>query len=111
MIFFFFFFFFFFFLQDLPKFGTQCFKYFSDLKPWAEAEKQCLNLGGNLDDVWFWSDGSEFEYSDWHTGEPNNGGGNEHCVEMGYGGEKHWNDAHCDTLLNFICYRTTRINL
>uniref|UniRef100_A0A673GUJ6 C-type lectin domain-containing protein n=1 Tax=Sinocyclocheilus rhinocerous TaxID=307959 RepID=A0A673GUJ6_9TELE len=30
------------------KLGTQCFKYFSDLKPWAEAEKQCLNLGGNL---------------------------------------------------------------
>ncbi|XP_016135121.1 ladderlectin-like [Sinocyclocheilus grahami] len=127
------------------KFGTQCFKYFSDLKPWAEAEKQCVGLGGNLasihsqlahnflktlvikhgndnsrawigahdaikEDIWFWSDGSAFEYSDWHTGEPSNGGGNERCVEMGYGGEKRWNDAHCDTLLNFICYRTTKIH-
>ncbi|KAK2908599.1 hypothetical protein Q8A67_004436 [Cirrhinus molitorella] len=127
------------------KFGTQCFKYFSDLKPWAEAEKQCIDLGGNLASipnklsndflktfvkkhakdstrtwigahdatkafVWFWSDGSKFEYSDWHTGEPNNGGEAERCVEMGYGDEKRWNDAHCDTELSFICYRTARIN-
>ncbi|XP_026129646.1 ladderlectin [Carassius auratus] len=126
------------------KFGSQCFKYFADLKQWAEAEKQCIDLGGNLasvssqltnsflktlvkknskgntrtwigahdatkDFVWFWSDGSKFEFSDWHTGEPNNYGGSEKCVEMGYGGENRWNDAPCSTLLSFICYRPARI--
>ncbi|XP_050977228.1 galactose-specific lectin nattectin [Labeo rohita] len=127
------------------KFGSQCFKFFSDLKPWADAEKQCIDLGGNLASihtalthsflkslvkknakdlkrtwigahdankafVWLWSDGSKFEYNDWHTGEPNNGGGYERCVEMGYGGEQLWNDASCDTQLSFICYRTARIS-
>ncbi|XP_016375363.1 galactose-specific lectin nattectin-like [Sinocyclocheilus rhinocerous] len=126
------------------KFGTKCFKFFSDLKPWAAAEKQCVDLGGNLasihnqlthnflktflkkyankiprtwigahdatkDYVWFWSDGSKFEYSDWHTGEPN-GKINENCVEMGYGAEQRWNDAHCNTLLSFICSKTARID-
>ncbi|XP_043097138.1 ladderlectin [Puntigrus tetrazona] len=127
------------------KFGTKCFKHFSDPKPWAEAEKQCVEVGGNLASVhtelthsflktflkkqtnsisrtwigahdaikgfmWFWSDGSKFEYNDWHSGEPNNGGGNERCVEMGFGDEQRWNDAHCDTHLNFICYRKARID-
>ncbi|XP_073705555.1 ladderlectin-like [Garra rufa] len=99
------------------KFETCCFKFFSDLKTWAEAEKQCVDLGGNLasvhsqechdflksfvkkcangtpriwigahdatqNDIWFWSDGSKFEYSNWKTGEPNNLGGAESCVEM-----------------------------
>jgi len=36
--------------------------------------------------IWFWSDGSKFEYNDWHTGEPNNDAGRERCAEMGYGG-------------------------
>uniref|UniRef100_A0A673J238 Galactose-specific lectin nattectin-like n=1 Tax=Sinocyclocheilus rhinocerous TaxID=307959 RepID=A0A673J238_9TELE len=152
------------------KLGTQCFRYFSDLKPWAEAEKQCLNLGGNLvsihsqlthnflktlvkkhgsDNSRTWIGAHDAikhclpvkderheirRISTWKrpslvmffrmisgfgvidqnlstvTGEPNNGGGKEHCVEMGSGGEKRWNDAHCDTLLNFICCRTTRNN-
>ncbi|XP_042589383.1 ladderlectin-like [Cyprinus carpio] len=126
---------------DWEKFGTKCFKYFSDLKPWYEAEKHCIDLGGNLasvhnqptndflktlvkkygnsfpqtwigahdaikDFIWFWSDGSKFEFSDWQTGEPNNGmRKDENCVEMGYGDGNRWNDAHCGTVLSFICYR------
>ncbi|XP_067298921.1 ladderlectin [Pseudorasbora parva] len=128
------------------KFGTQCFKYISESKTWAEAEQHCVDHGGNLASVqskvtsnflktfvkkhstgitrtwigahdapqeliWFWSDGSKFEYNDWHTGEPNNGGGAERCVEMGFGDEKRWNDARCDTRLHFICCRVARIEL
>ncbi|XP_067261102.1 ladderlectin [Chanodichthys erythropterus] len=126
------------------KFGTQCFKFFSKSKSWADAEKHCVDLGGNLASVhsdlthtflknfvkkqssrttrswigahdatkafvWFWSDGSKFEYSDWHTGEPNNGANAERCVEMGYGDEKLWNDARCESRLPYVCYRVARI--
>ncbi|XP_026129733.1 ladderlectin-like [Carassius auratus] len=125
--------------DDWERFEKQCFKYFSDLKPWIEAEKHCIDLGGNLAAVhnaptniflkglvrkysnnfprtwigahdaiknffWLWSDGSRFDYNDWQRGEPNNGyRGDEHCVEIGYGGDRRWNDAHCDTTLNYIC--------
>uniref|UniRef100_A0A8C1QTQ2 C-type lectin domain-containing protein n=1 Tax=Cyprinus carpio TaxID=7962 RepID=A0A8C1QTQ2_CYPCA len=140
--FFFFFFFFFSTGRKCPtgweKLGPQCFKFFSDLKPWADAEKHCLDLGGNLasihdqrtnsflksflkkcanavprtwigghdatkNGVWFWSDGSQFDYCDWLTGEPNNLGGHENCVELAFGAEQRWNDASCDTPLSFIC--------
>ncbi|XP_056307509.1 ladderlectin-like [Danio aesculapii] len=128
------------------KFGSQCFKFFNEYKTWAEAEKQCVDLGGNLAsiqsevthnfllaylkrqekgitrtwigahdatqvDIWFWSDGSKFEYSAWHSGEPNNGGNAERCAEMGFGDELRWNDARCETRLNFICYRSARITM
>ncbi|XP_050994834.1 ladderlectin-like [Labeo rohita] len=119
------------------KFETRCFKFFNDSKTWAEAERQCIDLGGNLvsvhnqathnflknflknangirrtwigaydatqENIWFWSDGSPFAYSNWQTGEPNNSGGAENCVEMGNSAHQRWNDAHCSALLNFIC--------
>ncbi|XP_051767806.1 ladderlectin [Ctenopharyngodon idella] len=131
--------------SDWDKFGTQCFKFFSDPKSWAEAEEHCVALGGNLASIqsslthtflknfvkkqskgntrswigahdapqafiWFWSDGSKFEYNDWHTGEPNNGGDAERCVEMGYGDEIRWNDARCETHLPFVCYKMAKID-
>ncbi|XP_055061935.2 ladderlectin [Misgurnus anguillicaudatus] len=59
--------------------------------------------------IWFWSDGSRFEYNDWHNGEPNNGEGAERCVEMGYGDEQLWNDARCSNNQPFLCQRSARI--
>ncbi|XP_071372769.1 C-type mannose receptor 2-like [Centroberyx affinis] len=35
--------------------------------------------------LWFWSDGSRFDYQLWGSKEPNNYGNTEHCVEMNYG--------------------------
>uniref|UniRef100_A0A667WH51 C-type lectin domain-containing protein n=1 Tax=Myripristis murdjan TaxID=586833 RepID=A0A667WH51_9TELE len=36
--------------------------------------------------LWFWTDGSRFDFEAWGSGEPNNGGGTEACVEINSGG-------------------------
>ncbi|XP_053471146.1 ladderlectin isoform X2 [Ictalurus furcatus] len=58
--------------------------------------------------LWLWSDGSVFDFSAWHSGEPNHSGG-EHCVEMNYGDEVLWNDARCTTNLYFVCQKVENI--
>nr|BAE45334.1 C-type lectin [Spirinchus lanceolatus] len=56
------------------------------------------------DRVWFWSDGSSFDYAAWAAGEPNNyGGRREPCIEMNWGADHRWNDSPCDQELGFIC--------
>lgn len=65
-------------------------------------------------DTFVWIDGTEFDYSRWHNGEPS--GGNEHCVELysnvnlnwgdpveWYG---KWNDVVCTRgMRSFVCKR------
>ncbi|XP_071764505.2 ladderlectin-like [Centroberyx gerrardi] len=55
--------------------------------------------------LWFWSDGSRFDFHLWASGEPTNYGNTEHCVEMNYGGENYWNDWSCESQLPFVCAR------
>ncbi|XP_078146313.1 ladderlectin-like [Centroberyx gerrardi] len=35
--------------------------------------------------TWFWSDGSSFDYQYWASGEPNNYGGRQPCIQMDFG--------------------------
>ena len=48
-----------------------------------------------------WLDDTRAGFAWWAGGEPNNSGGNEHCVEMTADG--HWNDLPCDTARGFTC--------
>jgi len=61
-------------------------------------------------DQWTWIDGSSpLEYSNWRSGEPNNGagGGDELCAEMNQFADSsgNWNDLPCDYDGNdhFVC--------
>lgn len=52
------------------------------------------------DDVWVWNDGSEWDYTNWLSGQPDDGGANpfkEDCGEMYLtkGTPKKWNDQEC----------------
>lgn len=59
-------------------------------------------------DTWRWSlnqssfyGEGEMGYRDWHSGEPQNSGGEECCVEIW---DRKWNDFPCRGVLHFVCY-------
>ncbi|KAM6894296.1 ladderlectin-like isoform 1-T1 [Lycodopsis pacificus] len=54
---------------------------------------------------WFWSDGTLFSYMNWCAGEPNNGGGNQHCLQMNYSAGKCWDDVQCSTQKQSVCVK------
>ena len=53
---------------------------------------------------WLWVDESLVTYTNWHTGEPNDFGGDENCVELltSYRGAE-WNDKNCNRSLRYVC--------
>ena len=54
-----------------------------------------------------WSDGKGFEFENWRTGQPNNQGGQENCIEVdsdpGQSSHDQWNDVPCSNKRNFVC--------
>ncbi|XP_065672067.1 lithostathine-1-beta-like [Hydra vulgaris] len=55
-----------------------------------------------------WSDGTPLSYTNWKIKEPNNLDGNEHCVEISYGG---FNDIDCGRSFSFFCeLKTMKFN-
>ena len=53
---------------------------------------------------WLWVDGSPVYFTSWNTGEPNNDGFNEDCVEVFMrSGEWKWNDKRCGYHRPYIC--------
>ncbi|KAL6491143.1 hypothetical protein MHYP_G00014880 [Metynnis hypsauchen] len=53
---------------------------------------------------WIWSDGSNSSYRDWNPGEPNNPVA-DNCVQLWQNYTYRWNDAGCQWLDPFICYK------
>ncbi|CAL1612103.1 unnamed protein product [Knipowitschia caucasica] len=56
--------------------------------------------------VWRWVDGTKLTTSFWMSGEPNDTGTGEDCVEINYKGQLgRWNDENCGVAHQFICER------
>merc|ERR1711953_1275463 len=62
--------------------------------------------GTDIDEegTWKWRDGSPFKFTFWHSGEPNNSGGNQHCMNQWKHGQGiKWDDRRCSSSLTFLC--------
>ena len=61
--------------------------------------------------VYQWSDGSNFDFNNWNSGEPN-GPGRENCAhiyhEPGKGYHDKWNDRVCSYKEPYICKKTKK---
>ncbi|XP_031417283.1 galactose-specific lectin nattectin-like isoform X1 [Clupea harengus] len=125
-------------MGDCQPLGTRCFKFVSTARSWAESERHCVAMGGNLASVhsideysfiqdmirkqtyrnlrtwiggydavkeglWFWSDGSRFNFITWSPGNPDNYLGKEHCIQMNHGGSRLWNDSPCQLACPSVC--------
>ena len=53
--------------------------------------------------TWAWSDGTTVSYTNWHSGEPNDGGGNEDCGQLNRFTDETWNDEPCSSAFAYIC--------
>lgn len=65
-------------------------------------------LGGSdelVEGTFVWDDGTPVQLTNWNTGEPNDAGGLEDCIEIigSLGGK--WNDVPCTGLYPFVCER------
>ena len=52
--------------------------------------------------IYSWTDGSNYDYNNWYSGEPN-GGSTENCIEISSGLNQQWNDVPCTNNLYFLC--------
>jgi large repetitive protein len=78
---------------------------------WADSTADTYSTGKwwvGLNDIssegtWVWDDGTAVSYTNWHSGEPNNSGGNEDCVQLNRFTDQSWNDEPCGSAFRFVC--------
>ncbi|XP_038124053.1 ladderlectin-like [Cyprinodon tularosa] len=51
--------------------------------------------------IWFWSDGSYFQYANWCRDQPS--GGDQYCLQINYSDAKCWDDQRCWYGLPSVC--------
>ncbi|XP_073724595.1 galactose-specific lectin nattectin-like [Misgurnus anguillicaudatus] len=57
-----------------------------------------------MDGQWLWSDGSQFDFTKWCSGQPDNYENKpENCLEINFSNDRCWNDAPCSTSISYIC--------
>ena len=126
--------------EDTVEFNGHVYKYYDSKISWEDAKAYCENLGGHLVTItskeendfvysitkdyayigatdvgsegsFYWITGEDFEYTNWNSGEPNNGnrGNPQNYVAMYgqlWGGTGEWDDAWGDVQDNanaFVC--------
>uniref|UniRef100_A0A3B5PZ43 C-type lectin domain-containing protein n=1 Tax=Xiphophorus maculatus TaxID=8083 RepID=A0A3B5PZ43_XIPMA len=55
--------------------------------------------------IWFWSDGTIFQFTSWCGGQPNNAGGKQSCVVMNHSVNACWNDEQCTASRPYVCVK------
>ena len=68
---------------------------------------QTVWLGGSDIDQegsWIWSDGTCWNYTNWHSDEPDNSGSIQNCL-LGNLNELKWGDAYCEEKKMFVCMK------
>ena len=50
-----------------------------------------------------WDSGESVSYTNWHSGEPNDSGGNEDCGQLNRWTDYTWNDEPCSSSFRYIC--------
>ena len=58
-------------------------------------------------DIWGWTDGSAWGFTNWRKGEPNDHSGIEDYVIMNWGNPGLWNDGPIGSKYGFICQYNT----
>ncbi|XP_046578502.1 perlucin-like [Haliotis rubra] len=82
---------------------TRCEQYFLN----RQAKANVYWLGAtdiHKEGVWKWGDSHVMVYSNWCPGQPDNGHGTEHCLQMlKTDWQYQWNDDQCYNRFPFIC--------
>ena len=94
-------------LREFPQLLPQLLKSAGASKPylWIGLYRDPKNEGS-----WLWVGGLTAYFTSWDTGEPNNSGSNEDCVEFRMTSEK-WNDQSCSDRLPYICEISGKYNI